>query len=394
MGPLSDIKVIDFTHWLAGPYCTNILSDMGADVIKVEPLTGDQVRGTGSYHKDGESYLFAAYNHGKRSIALNLKHPDGIKIVHELCKEADVIVENYRPGTTDKLGIDYDTLHALNPHLIYCSITAYGYTPGYVDRPGMDPIIQGMGAVMTMTGERGGDPVLLGIPVADNSTAMMAFGAIATALYERERSKKGQKIDLNLIDMMVFNLSTRFGQYVATGESASPMGNQHSQMVPYQAFTTKDGWMMAGAQADHAWPGFCHAIGRPDLIDYPEYRTNQQRVENREKLTDLLNSIFRTKTTEEWSCIFVQQKVLHGPIWNVEQLVNSDVVQDHGIIVNVPHKVFGSLPVIQTPVTYSRTKVKVQSGPPILGEHTDQILEELGYSESDITRMRRDTVFI
>lgn len=240
---------------------------------------------------------------------------------------------------------------------------------------------------MTMTGEKNGNPVLLGIPVADNSTAMMAFGAISAALYEREKSTKGQKIDLNLIDMMVFNLSTRFGQYAATGESAVAMGSQHSQMVPYQAFPTKDGWMMAGAQADHAWPGFCRAIGAPDLIDRSEFKTNQLRVENREELTAILNNVFQSKTSEEWYGILSEHKVLHGPIWNVEQLVNSDVIQDHGIIVDTSHPVFGTLPVIQTPITYSRTPASVQSGPPMLGEHTRQILSELGMDEAQISRM-------
>jgi succinate--hydroxymethylglutarate CoA-transferase len=392
LGPLTGIKVIDFTHWLAGPYCTNVLSDMGADVIKVEPLAGDQTRKTGSYYKDGESYLFAAYNHGKRSLSINLKDPQGIQIVQNLCKQADVVVENYRPGTANKLGIDYETLSRLNPRLIYCSVTAYGHTPGYVDRPGMDPIIQGMGAAMTMTGEQGGPPVLLGVPVADNSTAMMAFGAIATALYEREKSNNGQKIDLNLIDMMVFNLSTRFGQYVATGESPTAMGNQHSQMVPYQAFPTKNGWMMAGAQADHAWPMFCRAIGKPELAQHPDYLTNAQRVTLRERLTTLLNEIFITKTTEEWCAIFEEYKVLHGPIWNLEQLVTSDLIADHKMIVNADHPVFGTIPVIQAPITYSRTPVQVQSGPPLLGEHTGEILQELGMTEAEVKDLHQQGI--
>jgi succinate--hydroxymethylglutarate CoA-transferase len=386
MGPLSGIKVIEIAHWLVAPYCTNILSDLGAEVIKIEPITGDQVRSSGIHFKDGESYLFAAYNHGKRSIALNLKEPEGKRIAQELCRTADVVVENYRPGTCDKLGVGYEALKELNPRLIYCSISAFGNTPEYINRPGMDPIVQGMGAVMSLTGEAeaGSKPLLVGVPVADNSTAYMAFGAICAALMDRERSGIGQRVELNLIDTMVFNLSTRFGQYIASGESPSPMGNQHAEIVPYQAFPTSDGWIMAGAQTDAAWGVFCQAIGDPELAVQPEFATKQLRLQHRGQLTERLNIIFRTGTTEEWCSQLAKHNVLHGPVWNIEQLVNSDLIKDHQLIDKLDHPVFGSLPTIKAPIRYSEREVKIQSTSPLLGEHTGEILLQMGYSTAEI----------
>ncbi|WP_047152482.1 CaiB/BaiF CoA transferase family protein [Aneurinibacillus tyrosinisolvens] len=384
-GPLTGVKVIEFTHWLAAPYCGNILSDLGASVIKVESISGDQVRKTGSYYKEGENFLYLAYNHGKRGISLDLKKEEGKKIARELLQGADVLLENFRPGVMNKLGLGYEDVSGLNPRLIYCSVSAFGNTPEYANRPGMDPIIQGMGAAMSMTAaDENSPPLLPGVPIADNSTAFMAFGAICAALYEREKSGKGQKIELNLIDMMVLNLSTRFGQYLATGENPKPMGNQHSQVVPYQAFPTQDGWMMAGAQADHAWEPFCRAIGQEQLLSIEKYSTNTDRVIHREELNSLLNEVFKKKTTDEWCEIFKERNILHGPVWGIGELVNSDVIQDHNIIVDTEHSKLGTLPVIAAPVHYSRTKVKVQSAANLLGEHTAEILTELGYSAGEI----------
>jgi len=385
MGPLAGVKVIEFSHWLVGPYCANMLSDLGAEVIKVEPITGDQVRSSGSYFKDGESYLFAAYNHGKQSISINLKDPEGLSIARDLCRDADVVLENYRPGTCDRLGLGYESLKRQNSRLIYCSISAFGDTPEYVHRPGMDPIIQGMGAAMSVTGEPGGNPLLAGIPVADNSTAYMAFGAICSALFQRERTGHGQRIELSLIDTMLFNLSTRFGQYIASGKSPSAMGSQHAEVVPYQAFPTADGWLMAGAQSDQAWAVFCQSIGREELTDHPDFRTNPLRVKHRQVLSELLNNTFGQKTTADWCSILQQYNVLHGPIWNVEQFVNSDLIRDHGIIETVQHAVFGQLPIIKTPITFSDSQVEIQGPPPILGEHTLSILRRLGRDEQAIS---------
>lgn len=389
MGPLTGYKVVEIAHWLVAPYCTNMLSDLGAEVIKIEPITGDQVRNSGNHFKDGESYLFAAYNHGKKSIALNLKNEEGLKIARELCREADIIVENYRPGTCDRLGIGYETVAKENKKVIYCSISAFGETEGYMNRPGMDPIIQGMGAAMSLTGQTGDgqQPMLVGIPVADVSTAYLAFGAICAALVDRERSGNGQHVKLNLIDSMVFNLSTRFGQFIATGQSPKPLGNQHAEVVPYQAFPTANGWIMAGAQSEAAWKGFCEAINYDELIHHEHYCNNSLRLQNRESLTKLLNERLQQKTTEQWEEIFLKQGVLHGPIWDVKQLLESKLVADHGLITEVEHEIFKRLPVLRTPISFSEREVKVKSGPPLLGENTSEILQRLGYSEEQIDKL-------
>jgi crotonobetainyl-CoA:carnitine CoA-transferase CaiB-like acyl-CoA transferase len=387
-GPLSGVKVLEFTHWLSAPYCGNILSDLGADIVKIESPSGDQVRRTGSFYNDGESYLYLVYNHGKKGMVLDLKKEKGKQIALELIEQSDVLIENFRPGKMENLGLGYEQVSDINERLIYCSISAFGNTPEYLDRPGMDPIIQGMGAAMSMTAnDEVSPPLLPGVPIADNSTAMMAFGAISAALYEREKSGKGQKINLNLIDMMVFNLSTRFGQYLATGKNPKPMGNQHSQVVPYQAFPTKDGWMMAGAQADHAWEPFCRALRREDLLKYEKYNTNEKRVMHREELSTLLNKVFQEKTTDEWCAIFEKNNILHGPIWGIHELVNSELIKDHNLIVEAEHKKIGNIPVIKAPISYSRTQVDVQSAANLLGEHTVEVLEELGYKEREIQEL-------
>jgi len=386
-GPLSGIKVIEFTHWLAAPYCGNILSDFGANVIKVEPLIGDQVR-----QANGE-YLYSAFNHGKRGISIDLKKEQGRKIALDLLKEADVLIENFRPGVMEKIGIGYEEVSKINPGIVYCSISAFGNTTNYVNRPGMDPIVQGMGAVMSMTGQDENSPPLLpGIPIADNSAAFMSFGAISSALYEREKSGKGQKIDLNLIDMMVLNLTTRYGQYLATGENPKPLGNQHSQVFPYQAFPTKDGWMTAGAQTDKLWGNFCKLIGRPDLSQHEKYKTNAKRIKHRKELTEILNEVFMEKTTEEWCSLFEGENILFGPIWGIHELINSDLIQDHNIVVDVEHPSLGNIPIVQTPVTFSRSRVEIQPILHLLGEHTKEILEELGYDNETISRLATDKI--
>lgn len=386
-GIFSGIQVLEFTHWLSAPYCGNILSDLGADVIKVEPPSGDQVRNSGSYFEKGESYLYIAYNHGKKGLSVNLKSESGIEAIRKLIQESDVIIENYRPGVMDKLGIGYEQVKEINPRIIYLSISGFGENGKYKHRAGMDPIIQGMGAVMSMTAnDKDSPPILPGVPIADNTTAFIGFGAIAAALYEREKSGEGQKIELNLLDMMVLNLSTRFGQYVATGENPIPTGNQHSQVVPYQAFPTENGWIMAGAQADHAWEPFCKAIEREDLLK-EKYDANHKRVTHRDELGETLNKTFKTKTTEAWCEILEQQKVLHGPVWGIHELVNSDIIKEHGVIEESTHPLLGKIPVIKAPIHFSRSEVKVKSSSNLLGEHTKEILQSLGYSEEKIEEM-------
>ncbi|MFG6114820.1 CaiB/BaiF CoA transferase family protein [Halobacillus sp. MO56] len=391
-GVFKGVKVLEFTHWLSAPYCGNILSDLGAEIIKVESPAGDQVRKSGSYFKDGESFLYVAYNHGKKGLSINLKEEAGYEAILKLVKDADVIIENFRPGTMDKLGLGYEKLKTINSRLIYLSISAFGYDPKYAKRPGMDPIIQGMGAVMSMTAEdENSPPILPGVPIADNTTAFIGFGAISAALYEREKSDLGQKININLIDMMVLNLSTRFGQYIATGENPKPMGNQHSQVVPYQAFPTKDGWIMAGAQADHAWEPFCRAIEREDLL-IEKYDANHKRVNHRSELAAILDEVFQKKTTEEWCERFEERNVLHGPVWGIDELVNSDLIKGHDVIANSKHTKLGDVPVIKTPIHFSRSEVKVQSSSNLLGEHTREILEGIGYSDHEIDKLVEDGV--
>lgn len=376
-GPLAGLRVLDFSHWLAGPYCTNMLSDLGADVIKVEPPQGDPTRNTGSLKVGDESALFLIYNHGKRSIALDLRRPEDLEAARRLAERSDVVVENFRPGTADRLGIGYQELARRNPRLVYCSVSAFGEDGPYRDRPGMDPIVQAMGGVMSVTGEPGGPPLLSGVPVADIVGALLAAQGTLAALLERERSGQGQRVTISLIDGVIFSLSTRVAAYWFGGQMPRAYGNAHSEMVPYQAFPTADGWIVAGAQGDAQWPGFCRAIGRPDLETDPHYSTNALRVENREELTVTLNEVFRHRLSAYWLELFAERKLLCGPVWTVKDALESDLVRDHGVVQMTQHSVCGPVPVLATPIGFSRTSGRVQGPAPVLGEHTQEILAEL-----------------
>ena len=372
-GPLAGLRVLDFTHWLAGPYCTNMLSDLGAEVIKVEPPQGDPVRSTGSLKVAGESALFLTYNHGKRSVVLDLRDSRDLDVALRLAEGVDAVVENFRPGTADRLGIGYQALSSRNPRLVYCSISAFGEEGPYRDRPGMDPIVQGMAGVMSVTGEQGGPPLLAGLPVADVMGALLAAQGILAALLEREHSGQGQRVSISLFDGVVFSLSTRVAAYWFGGQVPRAYGSAHSEIVPYQAFPTADGWIVAGAQGDAQWPAFCQALGLPALASDPRYATNALRVKNRAELTEILNQAFRRRPSAGWLELFAGQKLLCGPVWTVKDALESDIAREHGVVQTTAHPVCGPVPVLVTPIPFSRTPVQVQGPPPVLGEHTREV---------------------
>ncbi len=376
-GPLKDVLVLDCSQFLTGPYATTMLSDMGATIIKVEPLKGDLSR------EMGDS-IFRAYNHGKKAIAVDLTTGEGQEIIYGLAKVSDVMLQNYRPGKAAKMKIDYRTISTINPAIVYLSISAFGETPGYAHRRGMDPIAQGMGGVMSMTGEPDGPPLLAGIPVADVGTAFLAYAAMVTGLYQKAATGLGQEISLNMIDVLVFFLSTRFGRFVETGEIPQRLGNAHAQLVPYQAFPTRDGWITVGAPTNKQWKELCHVLGTPALADDPKYDTNPKRIQNRKELTHLLNEIFKKKPSREWLDILEKNDVLCGPIWNVKELLESDLVKDHGFIRAVEHPQEGQYPVLMTPFQFSKTPGQVQSPANLIGEFTYEVLKKMGYTETSI----------
>ncbi len=379
-GPMRGVLVLDCSQYLTGPYATTMLSDMGATIIKVEPIKGDLSR------EMGDS-IFKAYNHGKKGIAIDLKTDEGREIIYQLARVSDVMIENYRPGKAKEIGIDYPTIAKLNPAIVYCSISAFGDTPGWAHRRGMDPIAQGIGGVMSITGEPDRPPMLVGVPIADVGTGFLAYGAILSGLYRKALTGMGQEVSVNMIDVLVFLLSTRFGRMVETGETPQRMGNAHAQLVPYQAFSTKDGWITVGAPNQKQWIELCKFLGVPELANDPRFENNPKRVQNRKALTELLNEIFKTKTSKEWLEFLEEKDVLCGPIWNVKELIESELVKDHGFVQEVDHPIEGRYPVLVTPFKFSSTPGKVQSPANLLGEHTLEVLKTLGYSEDRIKEL-------
>jgi formyl-CoA transferase/CoA:oxalate CoA-transferase len=391
MPPLDDLLVLDLTRALAGPYCTLMLADMGARVIKVEtPGGGDDTRGWGPPFVGGESSYFLGINRNKESLTLNLKHPDGQGVFRRLLGRADVLVENFRPGTMDRLGFGYETVHALNGRLIYAAISGFGQDGPYRERVAYDLILQGMGGLMGTTGEEGGPPVKVGVAVTDIAAGMFAAYGILVALRVRDRVGRGQLVDASMLDSQVAWLTYQAGYYFATGENPRRLGSAHPSLVPYQAFRTKDGYLNVAVGSEAIWARFVLAVGAPQLADDPRFATNPDRVRHREILLPLLEPIFGTKTTVEWSRILEAAGVPAGPIYLLSDLFDDPQVRHRHMVVEMTHPKAGQVKQTGVPLKLSETPGRLASPPPLLGEHTDRILSELGYSDAQRSAMRAD----
>lgn len=383
--PLEGVKVLDFTRQMSGPYATLFLSDYGADVIKVESVpNGDGSRTTGTDFIDGESALFLMWNRGKRSLALDLYRPEAKAALLRLAAECDVIVENYRPGVADEIGIGYDAVAQVNPRVVYVSVSAFGEGP-LDPYPGTDPVVQAMSGVMSVTGEPDGGPVLVGIPVADFTGAMIGAQAVLLGLLARERTGKGQKIDVSMLYGLLSSLTTRLASHWATGTDPQRFGSAHSVVSPYQAFETKDGYAVAGVWgAGEGWPRFCAAIERPDLAEDPRFLTNHDRVERRGELTGLLSDIFRTRTTAEWEQSFHACSALFGPVYSFSEILNHPHVEQAGLVQTVNHPTLGEIPQLGPVIFLRDTPGRIAGPPPVLGQHTREVLVEAGYTAAEI----------
>ena len=391
MQPLDDLLVLDLTRALAGPYCTLMLADMGARVIKIEtPGGGDDTRGWGPPFINGESSYFLGINRNKESLTLNLKHPEGQGVFRRLIARADVLVENFRPGTMDRLGFGYEAVHALNERLIYTAISGFGQDGPYRERAAYDLILQGMGGLMGTTGEEGGPPVKVGVAVTDIAAGMFAAYGILAALRSRDRTGTGQLVDASMLDGQVAWLTYQAGYYFATGENPRRLGSAHPSLVPYQAFRTRDGYLNVAVGSEAIWARFVLAIGAPHLAEDPRFATNPDRVRHRDLLLPLLEPIFGTKTTLEWSRILEAAGVPAGPIYLLSDLFNDPQVRHRSMVVEMAHPTAGRIKQTGIPVKLSQTPGRLASPPPLLGEHTDRILTELGYSEAQQSAMRAD----
>ena len=404
-GPLSHIRVLDLSRVLAGPWCGQNLADLGAEVIKIErPGSGDDSRAFGPpWLKDAsgkdtrESAYFASANRGKKSVTLNLSRPRGQEIARELARGCDVLVENYKVGDLARYGLGYDDLRKLNPRLIYASVTGFGQTGPYRERPGYDFMIQGMGGVMSITGERddlpGGGPQRVGIPIADIMTGMYATIAICAALAHREKSGAGQHLDLALLDTQVGILSNQGMNYLATGTPPGRIGNAHPNIVPYQPFRTKDGDVILACGNDNLFGKFCEVAGCQHLAKDPRFATNAKRVENREEITRLLAEVFSKRTTRDWCDALEQAGVPNGPINNLKQVFDEPQVAARGMKIELEHAVAGRVPLIASPMKFSGTPLEFRSPPPVLGQHTDEVLRGvLGLTDAEVAKLRAEGV--
>jgi crotonobetainyl-CoA:carnitine CoA-transferase CaiB-like acyl-CoA transferase len=371
---LSDIVVIDLSRVLAGPYCTMILGDLGATVIKVEqPGKGDDTRHFGPPYIAGESAYYLGLNRNKRSITLDFSTPEGKQRLLDLLRTATVLVENFRPGTLEKQGLGYEALKALNPGLIYCSISGYGQTGPYTSRPGYDFVAQAESGIMSVTGEIDGEPMRVGVPVGDISGGMFACMSILAALRVRDHTGKGQYIDISLLETTASLLGNVSSNHLISGEEAQRYGNGHPNIVPYQAFRTRDGYVVVACGNDRLYQGLCRLLGRDDLASDPRFATNPQRVRNRQELVPALQEEFLQQDTGDWLPELRAAGIPCGPINSVSQVFSDPQIQARGFVWECEHPTAGTIRLSGSPIHLSETPTRLYKAPPLLGEDNNVV---------------------
>jgi formyl-CoA transferase len=380
--PLDGIRVLDVSQVMAGPFCSMLLGDMGADVIKIEPPEGDQTRHAMAFKLKGNDSLgFFNLNRNKRSFALDLKRPAAREVFYRLAKTADVVVENYRPGVTQKLGIDYPTLREINPRLVYASISGFGQTGPWAQRPGFDLIAQAMSGVMSITGQPGGPPTKAGVPVSDIGCALFALYGIFSALMLRNKTGRGQYVDACLFEAALAFSIWDISEFWGTGQVPAPLGTANRFSAPYQAVRAQDGYFVFGANSNRLWQTLCGVLDRPDLASDSRFSTIAGRLHNRTILIDELEKSFAARTSAEWVDILLSAGIPAGPILDYAQALGSDQVKAREAVMELDHPVEGRVKSIGFPVKLSETAQRVRRPPPLLGEHNEEILDELGIAE-------------
>ena len=393
-GPLAGVRVLDLTRVVAGPYCSMFLGDLGAEVVKVEqPGAGDDTRGWGPPFAGGESAYYLCINRNKKSITLDLKSKRAVELLRELAQCGDVIIENFRPGTMERLGLGEKELRALNPRLIYASLTGFGADGPMSDWPGYDLIVQAWGGLMSITGTPDGEPVKVGVAIIDLVAGLMLGKAIAAALFAREKIGVGQRIDTSLLEAEVASLINVGSNYLVGGKIPARWGNAHPNIVPYQNFKTADGYLVIGVASEVIWRRFCRAIGRDDLTDDPRFADNSKRVENRVDLIALLAQVFLTRGNEDWFKLLTGAEVPCAPVQSVDQVFQAPQVLQRDMLMEIEHPTAGKVRMAGIPVKFSLTPASVRTPPPLLGEHNGEILKSwLGMSAEAIDELKREKV--
>ena len=387
--PLAGYRVLELAHLVAGPVCGMLLADLGADVVKVEaPEGGDIARTVYDPLLGGDSAVFHTVNRNKRSVALDLRRPEGRAAFTRLVAGADVVVEAYRGGVAERLGIDYAALAAVNPRLVYCSLSAFGPEGPWRDKPGLDMLVQALSGLMAVTGEPGGGPVLCGAPVLDTLGAFQAATGVLTALLHRERTGEGQRVDVSLLAGALLAHAARLSVFLVTGEEPGRQGSAHPYLVPFQAFAAQDGWIYVAAWVDRLWEPFCAALERPALAADPRFATRADRLRHRDALVAEVAPVFRARTVQEWMAQLEKHDVLCAPVNRYRDLADDPVVRASGMLVSQEHPRAGRLTTFATPIRLSRTPGGIRAPAPALGEHTDAVLREAGLAPEEIARLR------
>jgi formyl-CoA transferase len=387
MMALDGLRVLDQTQVMAGPFCTMLLADMGADVVKIEPPDGEHTRREREL-APGVSASFLAVNRNKRALTLDLKQPDGVEVLRRLARTADVLVENYRPGVATRLGVDYERLAAVNPRLIYCSISGFGRTGPYAARGGFDLIAQGMSGIMSATGSDGGPPVKVGVPITDLGAGLFAVVGILAALRARHRTGRGQLVDTSLFEAGVALSQWEATQYWYTGEVPRGLGTAHRLNAPYQAFQASDGHVTVGAANENLWPRFARLLGLDHLIDDPRFRSVADRVRHRAELEPLIERVTSTQPRAHWLRECEAAGIPAGPISTVPEALADPHARARGMVQELPHGELGTVKTLGNPVKMSSTPPRLRTAAPALGADTGAILRELGYADAEIEALR------
>ncbi|HEX2227562.1 MAG TPA: CoA transferase [Candidatus Binatia bacterium] len=389
-GALHGIRVLDLTRVLAGPYCTMFLGDLGAEVVKIEqPGAGDDTRGWGPPFAGGESAYFLSVNRNKKSVALDLKSLEGKNLLRRLARKADVLIENFRPGTMERWGLGEKELRVANPSLVYASLSAFGADGPMSGAPGYDLIVQAWGGLMSITGTPEGDPTKVGVAIVDVVAGLMLGKAICAALYAREKTGRGQTLNTSLLEAQVAALVNAGSNYLIGGQIPARHGNAHPSIVPYQSFRTADGYLVIGVASEPIWKRFCAAIGRIELADDPRFKNNAARVAHRQALLQILGQVFASRDSKTWSEILQAAEVPCAPVQTIDQVFHDPQVLHRGMVAEMEHPSAGKIKLAGIPVKFSETPASLRLAPPRLGEHTKEVLEDwLGATDADILPLR------